>query len=354
MKLMCFAGCAIAAGISLAAHGQVSFYLAGNEAGGENAFVSALSSAPSVFDFDSYGNFQEIDRLSPSIDLTLVGPGGEFRSSTARIFFSGAFSAPGRVYQGAVLPSTNTDWGQIRLDFDVPVEGVGGWLFDDGSNILNHARLTVIDTLGNPHTSEILDGNPTGAHGIEGFAGAVSCSGIVAAIFESYDSQPLAWTASHELDYVHVGRELPAALPHLNRPCPGSSLTLAANAPGATAFQWRRNGVPINGAESASLVVSSITGLNDGVYDCVVNEGLGICGGNTTAPARVIVCLADFNCDAAVDDSDFVMFAASYDFLVCDDPQMPVGCIADLNGDAMVDDSDFVLFALAYNTLLCP
>jgi hypothetical protein len=33
---------------------------------------------------------------------------------------------------------------------------------------------------------------------------------------------------------------------------------------------------------------------------------------------------------------------------------MPAGCPADLNGDDFVDDSDFVVFAAAYNELLCP
>lgn len=354
MNSIRFAVCAIIAGLATSAHAQVSFFLAGNVAGGESAFVAALSSPPSVFNFDSYGNFQEIDRLSPAIDLSLVGPFGEIRSSTARIFFSGAFNTPDRVYQGAILPSSNTEWGQVRLDFDVPVEGVGAWMYDDGSGVFNHGRLTVIDTLGHLHTSEILDGNPTGNHGIDGFAGAVSCAGIVAAIFESYDSMPLAWTASHELDYVHVGREVASVLPHTSKPCPGSSLLLTAHAPGATSFQWRHNGISLAGETSATLDIPSISGDSDGIYDCIVDSGAGTCGGTLTAPARVIVCRADFTCDAAVDDSDFIVFANAYNVLVCEDPAMPLGCPADLNGDDMVDDSDFVLFAGAYNTLLCP
>lgn len=348
------AGCAIAAILSAAASAQVTFYLAPNVAGGETAFVAALSAPPTVFDFDSYSNFQLIDRLSPSIDLSLIGPGGDVRSQTARIYFSSAFSVPGRVYLGAILPSTTTESGQVRLDFDVPVEGVGAWLFDDGSGVLNHAHLSVIDTLGNRYTSGVLDGNPSGAHGIEGFHGAVACSGIVAAIFESYDSQPFTWAAAHEIDYVNVGRQVPAVLPHLTRTCPGSSVLLTAYAPGATSLQWRRNGIELAGETAPTLLIPSVSGESDGIYDCVVDAGTGTCGGNTTAPARVIVCRADFTCDAMVDDTDFVVFANAYNLLVCDDPAMPAGCPADLNGDAFVDDSDFVLFAGAYNSLLCP
>lgn len=336
------------------ASAQVSFFIGGNAVGSDGPFFAALSAPATTFTFDSYSNFQEIDRLSPAIDLALVGPSGELRSSTARVFFSGAFNAPGRVNAGALLGSTATAWGQFRLDFEVPVEGVGGWLYDDGSGIRNHARLTVIDAAGNSFTSNIVDANTTPAHGIDGFVGAVGCGGIVAAIFESYDTDPFAWTSAHELDNVHVGRNVAAALPHTSRPCPGSSLTLTAAAPGATTFQWRRNGVELPGEIAATLTIASVSGVDEGVYDCVVDAGLGECGGSATAPARVIVCRADLTCDASVDDADFVVFAGAYNLLVCDDPEMPLGCPADLNGDAVVDDSDFVLFASAYNTLVCP
>ncbi len=65
-------------------------------------------------------------------------------------------------------------------------------------------------------------------------------------------------------------------------------------------------------------------------------------------------CAADFNLDGLVEDKDFVMFADSYDVLLCPDPAMPPFCRADLNHDLLVDDTDFTLFASAYNALLCP
>jgi len=65
-------------------------------------------------------------------------------------------------------------------------------------------------------------------------------------------------------------------------------------------------------------------------------------------------CPADLNTDGFVDDSDFVLFAAAYDLLLCSDSAMPAGCSADLNGDTLVEDSDFVSFAEAYNELICP
>jgi len=65
-------------------------------------------------------------------------------------------------------------------------------------------------------------------------------------------------------------------------------------------------------------------------------------------------CPADLNNDGFVDDSDFVIFANTYNILDCSDPTMPVGCPGDINSDGIVDDADFVLFAAAYDQLLCP
>ncbi|MBX3379626.1 MAG: matrixin family metalloprotease [Phycisphaeraceae bacterium] len=65
-------------------------------------------------------------------------------------------------------------------------------------------------------------------------------------------------------------------------------------------------------------------------------------------------CIGDLNLDGLVEDFDFVVFAAAYNILDCEDPTMPAGCPSDLNGDGFVDDADFVLFAAAYNELICP
>ena len=64
-------------------------------------------------------------------------------------------------------------------------------------------------------------------------------------------------------------------------------------------------------------------------------------------------CAGDFNLDGQVDDTDFVMFAYSYNVLLCGDAAMPPACRADLNHDGLVDDSDFVLFVAAYDQLVC-
>lgn len=64
------------------------------------------------------------------------------------------------------------------------------------------------------------------------------------------------------------------------------------------------------------------------------------------------LCAADLNMDRIVDDSDFVLFAAAYNDLLCPDP-LDGDCWADVNEDGFVNDDDFVLFAGAYDQLLC-
>lgn len=72
----------------------------------------------------------------------------------------------------------------------------------------------------------------------------------------------------------------------------------------------------------------------------------------TYSSIAISSCPADLNGDDVVDDSDFVIFAAAYNTLLC--PDAPAPCNADLNGDDVVDDADFVIFAAAYNELICP
>ncbi|HEX8877127.1 MAG TPA: CRTAC1 family protein [Phycisphaerales bacterium] len=66
------------------------------------------------------------------------------------------------------------------------------------------------------------------------------------------------------------------------------------------------------------------------------------------------LCLADLDANRVVDDADFVLFAASYNLLLCSDPGQPTDCPSDLDSDGLVTDKDFVLFAQAYQDLLCP
>lgn len=134
------------------------------------------------------------------------------------------------------------------------------------------------------------------------------------------------------------------------------ALTLGVPANAPYTYAWRRNGVPIanlagvySGAFTNTLRILSPDFARGGTFDCVLTD---VCGQTVSASTRV--CLADFNLDTSVDDTDFVTFARDYDTLLCSDPAMSSGCFADFNNDTVVDDADFLLFAAAYNELLCP
>lgn len=105
-------------------------------------------------------------------------------------------------------------------------------------------------------------------------------------------------------------------------------------------------GIVVSGSQTQNLTLSNIIGAHSYTIGCTVTS----CSGTALATsATVKVCAADFNCDAQVDDTDFVVFAAAYNELIIP----PANPLCDMNGDEMVDDSDFVFFALAYNNLLC-
>lgn len=123
------------------------------------------------------------------------------------------------------------------------------------------------------------------------------------------------------------------------------------------AYAWTIDGLPVSdgtlpsglvvsGSATSTLTLANIVGASTYAVGCTVTS----CTGTSAATgATVKVCSADFNCDAQVDDADFVAFAQSYNELVIP----PADPICDLNGDQLVDDADFVLFAGAYDRLIC-
>lgn len=70
--------------------------------------------------------------------------------------------------------------------------------------------------------------------------------------------------------------------------CPGADVTLTVAASGSAplSFQWRRNGLAVPGATTATLLLSAVTDLDAGDYDCVV---MNPCGMDVSAVATVAV-----------------------------------------------------------------
>jgi len=106
------------------------------------------------------------------------------------------------------------------------------------------------------------------------------------------------------------------------------------------------SGIVVSGSSSQTLTLGNIAGANSHSIGCTVTS----CSGVAAATAATIkVCSADFNCDAQVDDEDFVLFVSAYNELIIP----PANPLCDLNGDSFVDDSDFVIFVAAYDALIC-
>ncbi len=256
--------------------GQIAFFTSGDVPGGDAPFQSVLHVPAQFFTFDSFSQLQAIDRLSDNADISIVGDDGTVLSATARVFYSEAFNSPGRFYAGSLLGSTaDAIAGGLRLDFTVPVEAVGAWMFDDGAEVRNYSRLTIVDALGRTFTSPIVDGNTGFAHGIDGFAGAISAVGIVSARFDGFLTGDDEWTMAPELDYIQIGAQMPQVC-HAD---------------------LNHDGL-VEDADFSIFVVAY------NLLDCA----------DPTMPPG---CPADFNADGAVDDSDFVIFVAEYNRLLC-------------------------------------
>lgn len=71
--------------------------------------------------------------------------------------------------------------------------------------------------------------------------------------------------------------------------CPGFGVTLAVAVSGVGPFsyQWRKEGVPINGATSTTLTLNPASAADAGVYDVVVQGG---CGPVTSGQAALTLC----------------------------------------------------------------
>lgn len=142
--------------------------------------------------------------------------------------------------------------------------------------------------------------------------------------------------------------------------CPGGSAQFTAIATGVPAlvYQWRRNnvdltegtinGVQYDGTQSRTLSVSNANTNAAGEYTVSIVNAFGA---TTSNPTQLVYCASDFNCDNAVDDTDFSLFVVAYDALIC--PEPPATCVTDVNGDGLTDDVAFTLFVVAYDQLVC-
>jgi hypothetical protein len=121
--------------------------------------------------------------------------------------------------------------------------------------------------------------------------------------------------------------------------CLGGSITLTVTAAGSTpTYQWRKDGVDIDGATSASLTINPISAGSVGSYAVVVTNA---CNSVTSNAASVSVCGADFNCDGFVDFFDYTDYVDAF---------QSGGNGGDFNGDGFIDFFDYLDFTAAFQT----
>ncbi len=127
----------------------------------------------------------------------------------------------------------------------------------------------------------------------------------------------------------------------------GAVFSVVAYADQPATYAWRRDGMAIadgptgtgstmDGSGSATLTISGCTSDDEAAYNCVVSND---CGSVTSAAASLVVCEADFNCDALLNSQDFFDFLAAF---FDTDPS------ADFNRDGVVNSQDFFDFLTGF------
>ncbi|MBL8763098.1 MAG: hypothetical protein JNM07_02375 [Phycisphaerae bacterium] len=106
----------------------------------------------------------------------------------------------------------------------------------------------------------------------------------------------------------------------------------AASSDPASGYQWRHNGVPMEGETLPFYTIVTAVLSDAGTYDCVISSP---CGSVTTLPATLTVCPADFNLDGSADDFDFLDFMDAFN---------GGELRADIDGDGEVSDADYFGF----------
>ena len=133
--------------------------------------------------------------------------------------------------------------------------------------------------------------------------------------------------------------------------CRGSTIVLTAEAVGAPdmSYRWRAQGEwvgngdtgwgsVISGAFTSELTIANAQYEDAAAFDCIITSVLGTAG---TAPAFLLACSADFNCDAFLDFTDFDDFVNAFE---------RGEARSDFNNDGFLDYTDFDDFVVAFES----
>ncbi len=173
-------------------------------------------------------------------------------------------------------PFSDGDWHFVTVTFNREtnevisyIDGALASMSDpspSGSASLNAGYNTLVGSSGN--------GTYAGAAEIDDFAvwNRVLPPGEVAAIYAAgLIGKPLNFAVPGQSPVIVTN--LPASV----SVAPGGAVTLnvTASGPGPFTYQWRLNGVAIQGATNATLILSGIDSSNEGTYTVLVSNGSG-------------------------------------------------------------------------------
>ena len=91
-----------------------------------------------------------------------------------------------------------------------------------------------------------------------------------------------------------------------------ATFTVDASGTGPLTYQWRKDGVDIGGATSATLMLSLVTANDVGQYDCVVSGPCGSPAVSDAASFALVACIVDYNADGQVNPDDLGDFITDY------------------------------------------
>ena len=112
---------------------------------------------------------------------------------------------------------------------------------------------------------------------------------------------------------------------------------IRASGSGPFTYAWSRNGIAIDAssnptAATPTLWLKSLRAADRASYTCRVTNA---CTSTTSSAAVVSICLADFNCDQAVDFFDYLDFVQAF---------ASTAATADFNEDGVIDFFDYLDF----------
>lgn len=119
-----------------------------------------------------------------------------------------------------------------------------------------------------------------------------------------------------------------------------ATFTVTAGGAGRLTYQWRHDGIPIRGANEATLTIVGVTAKDVGLYDVVVTNGCGpVVSAAVTLTIAAPRCPADLDASGGVDAADLAVLLGAWG---------SVGGPSDLDGSGTVGGSDLAILLGAW------